>query len=367
MNDLRVISRPSTDGGASYNEAVARLRGALVASDHHAESQETIAAKDEVVARFGPSFRPGRVADITAEEFQAFLRFKNNRHWTGLERLGPRICADMDALRSALGLLVDEAEPLAERATRAVDMVTGMASAVSTAVLLVAYPDRYGVWNSTSEGGLKAVGLWPTFDRGASFGERYVAVNSVLVALAADVGTDLWTLDSLWWVIAQPEVSAGSADEGTEATSPTPDEDGEGLTGGRFGLERHLHEFLRDNWDEAPFGGEWALYSEPGVPEAGYEYPCGVGRIDLLARHRVTGDWLVVELKRGQTSDQTVGQVLRYVGWVRRHLAGDGETVRGVIVARGADDNLRYALDGAPGVDLKLYEVEFRLRDAPEL
>lgn len=366
MTDPHVIRNPSAPDGDAFNEAVVRLRSALADADRHDESRATIAARDEVLARFGPSFRPDRVGDLTAEEFRAFLRFRNNKHWNSLERLGPRICSDMAALRTALGLLVDETAPLADRATRAVDMVTGMASAVATAVLHVAYPARYGVWNSTSEGGLKAVGLWPAFDRGATFGERYEAVNGVLVALAAEVGTDLWTLDSLWWVMGQEPPDAGAEDEAAAPDEFVEDE-AEARSLSRFGLERHLHDFLRDNWDIGPFGEEWALHADPGNPEAGYEYPCGVGQIDLLARHRRTGDWLVVELKRGQTSDQTVGQVLRYVGWVRRHMAADGESVRGLIVARGADDRLRYALDGAPDVDLKLYEVEFRLRDAPAL
>src|SRR5262249_35976603 len=38
------------------------------------------------------------------------------------------------------------------------------------------------------------------------------------------------------------------------------------------------------------------------------------------------GRWLVIELKREQSTGQTVGQLLRYVGWVRRHLAGKEES-----------------------------------------
>jgi len=42
---------------------------------------------------------------------------------------------------------------------------------------------------------------------------------------------------------------------------------------------------------------------------------------------RTVPRWLVVEHKRNQTSDQTVGQLLRYIGWVKRHLAEDGDVV----------------------------------------
>jgi hypothetical protein len=59
--------------------------------------------------------------------------------------------------------------------------------------------------------------------------------------------------------------------------------------------------------------------------------------------------------------DQTIGQLLRYIGWVRKHLAGS-DPVQGMIICREADDALRYALNAVSNVDVKLYEVEFWLR-----
>jgi hypothetical protein len=105
-----------------------------------------------------------------------------------------------------------------------------------------------------------------------------------------------------------------------------------------------------------------AIQYEENGEEVGYEYVCEVGRIDLLARHRKRSEWLVIELKRNQSSDTTVGQVLRYMGWVRRQLAKPGDKVRGLIIAHQADSSIQYALDSAPDVALNLYEVEFRLR-----
>lgn len=135
----------------------------------------------------------------------------------------------------------------------------------------------------------------------------------------------------------------------------------------RFRLERYLHEFLRDNWDRTSLGAEWALYGDEGADEPGYEYPCAVGSIDLLAKHRTEPAWLVVELKRAQGSDQTVGQVLRYMGWVKQHLAQPGERVQGLVIAHESEAKLRYALLAAPGVDLMLYEVQFSLRPPEDL
>ena len=74
----------------------------------------------------------------------------------------------------------------------------------------------------------------------------------------------------------------------------------------------------------------------------------------------------MLELKREQSSDSTVGQVLRYMGFVREHVAAKGDAVEGVIIARVGDDKIRYALDMIPNVNLMLYEVEFRLKSTEE-
>jgi hypothetical protein len=339
-------------------EALVRLRQVLQSDAQ--DLRTIIAPRDEVLARFQPIFSPEHAPAITEDEFRSFLMFANNRHWP-LHRQGPKMCADMDRLRNALSLLLDESTPIQERLNRVVSSVPGMGRAVVTAILLVAYPEDYGVWNNTSEGALKSLGLWPTFDRGESFGGRYLKVNSVLRELAQTLGTDLWTLDATMWFVAR------DTQEGDDPARPLPQgsDDVAAPSAGdqRFGLERHLHEFLRDNWDRTSLGQEWALYTEDGDEEAGFEYPCGaVGRIDLLARHRTEPKLLVVELKRGQGSDATVGQVLRYMTYVRKHVAQPGEEVRGLVIAQEADDSLRYALAAVPDVELQLYQLQFSLR-----
>jgi hypothetical protein len=49
------------------------------------------------------------------------------------------------------------------------------------------------------EGNQEFHGYWPTFPRGASSGEKYEIINSVLLDLARDLDIDLWALDALWW------------------------------------------------------------------------------------------------------------------------------------------------------------------------
>lgn len=333
------------------SNVIGELRAALAGSKKSKISQDIVNPRDEVLARFQPVFSSENVVKITEEEFRSFLVLENNRHWSGLQRQGPKMCDDMDSLRTALSILVDEEREISSRLDEAIEKVIGMGKNIATAILLISQPDQYGVWNNRSEANLKRLGIWPAFERGESFGSRYVKVNQVLLHLRDVLHEDLWTLDALWWYLDQ-----GKTEEGDVQPNSLESEQ-------RFGLERHLHEFLRDNWSHVELSSDWDIYQEPGDDEAGYEYSCDVGRIDLLAKHKRKPHWLVIELKRNQTSDQTVGQLLRYVGWVKKNLAGEKEVVHGMIICREADEGLRYALSTVTNVSLKYYEVEFHLRE----
>jgi len=335
------------------DHAVERLRATLARAKQRENFQAGVEARDEVLARYQPIFTPQHLPDLTEEEFRSFLYFENNKHWTGLYRQVRPLTADMDALRRALALLLDERLPLAKRFDEALSRVKGLGKALATAILLVAYPDRYGVWNNTSESGLKILDIWPDFGRGTTVGQKYEVLNDILNRLATALDIDLWTLDWLWWELVQAEEKQDVSERDVSAE----------VYEQRFRLERHLHDFLASNWEQTELGREWVIYSEPGDEMAGCEYPTGVGRIDILARHKTRPIWLVVELKRGHSADQTLGQLLRYMGWVKRHLAGPGEEVRGLIIAADVDKNLLYALQAVDErrVSLMRYRVQFHL------
>ncbi|MBN1395455.1 MAG: DUF1016 family protein [Pirellulales bacterium] len=173
----------------------------------------------------------------------------------------------------------------------------------------------------------------------------------------------LWSLDALWYGIKS---NNGCEEANNEQEIEEANNEQEIVvnseTSQTFGLERHLHDFLYDNWDVLSIGKEWDLYEVDG-DIVGYEYDTkAIGKIDLLAHHKTEGRWLVVELKREQASDDTVGQVLRYMGWVKEHLATErNENVEGMIIARHSNERLRYALMYALGVTLKTYTVDFQL------
>jgi endonuclease NucS-like protein len=351
--------------------AVAQLRAMWRTYQEEREAAATlIRARDEVLARYQPIFSPEAIPSLSEEVFRDFLLFKNNRHWMALQRKGPLICADMPRLREALRVLLDESRPIEERLDKLVPrgkaFVPHLGKAILTPILLIASPDKYGVWNQISETAMRTLEVWPALDPKLSFGTRFRRVNDVILQLAQGVGVDLWTLDALWWrALTGKTVDAPApVDEDIETVGPTPTD--VPAAGGRFGLEQHLQEFLRDNWEHIGLGRFWKLYEEDGDPEAGFEYRCDVGRIDLLAKHRTEPRWLVIELKRDQTGDKTVGQVLRYMGWVKENLAAQKDLVEGLIIAKDFDEGIRYALRSTPSVRLQLYEVKFKLSEVAE-
>ena len=116
---------------------------------------------------------------------------------------------------------------------------------------------------------------------------------------------------------------------------------------GNLFLEKQLQEWLfrnlKENQLEALGYGKLELF-DPGLQEKkqGKYWTGAVGEIDMLLRS-ASDDLLVIELKR-ESSDRTVGQICRYVGWVEEALATDRSDVHGLILALSVDDSLRYAL-----------------------
>ena len=78
------------------------------------------------------------------------------------------------------------------------------------------------------------------------------------------------------------------------------------------------------------------------------------GRLDLLCED-ARGNYVVVELKKTQGTDQVVGQILRYMGWVKE--AYPQTNVRGIIVVGKKDEALRYAIKAAPDVEAKEFKL----------
>jgi hypothetical protein len=149
---------------------IGQLRARTVEFKKSIIYKQIVEPRDQVLARFQTMFSADHISELSADEFKSFLLFENNRHWTGLHRQGTRMCFDMTKLRLGLSTLLSEDIPLAKRLNEAIKDVHGMGKNIASAILLVAHPDKYGVWNNRSEAQMRQLGMWPTFERGDSFG-----------------------------------------------------------------------------------------------------------------------------------------------------------------------------------------------------
>jgi restriction system protein len=127
-----------------------------------------------------------------------------------------------------------------------------------------------------------------------------------------------------------------------------------------FALEKHLEDFLVKNWQQTELGKHYDIYEEDGEM-VGQQYPSDTGLIDILAISKDKKEILVVELKKGRATDTVVGQIQRYMGYVKEELAESYQTVRGVIIALEDDIRIRRVLSVAPNIDFYTYKISFNL------
>ena len=117
----------------------------------------------------------------------------------------------------------------------------------------------------------------------------------------------------------------------------------------KYRTEMELHVYLENNWEKTPFKAEWELCES-------HYHTDEVGEIDLLARHRKQNKYLVIELKKDRSTDTTVGQILRYMGWIKTEKKAEVEGL--IISAARKDKHLDYALTAASNIKLSMYYLE---------
>lgn len=127
-----------------------------------------------------------------------------------------------------------------------------------------------------------------------------------------------------------------------------------------FALEKHLEEYLIANWKQTELGRNFEIYQEEGE-NVGQQYPSDTGPIDILAISKDKKTILVVELKKGRASDNVVGQIQRYMGYVQEELAEKDQNVKGVIIAFEDDLRIKRALSVTSNIEFYRYQLSFKL------
>ncbi len=127
-----------------------------------------------------------------------------------------------------------------------------------------------------------------------------------------------------------------------------------------FAMEKHLEAFLVANWNQTDLSREFSIFEEDGEA-VGQQYATDAGSIDILAISKDRKKLLVVELKRGRATDVVVGQVLRYMGFVKEQIAEADQKVEGVIIALDDDKKMRWALMSVPSITFYRYQISFKL------
>jgi RecB family endonuclease NucS len=135
------------------------------------------------------------------------------------------------------------------------------------------------------------------------------------------------------------------------------DQDEETVPGSQFAFEADLRDYLAKNLSLLEAG--LALYEEEGI--TGIEFPAGGRFIDILAVAS-NRDLVVIELKVSRGYDKTLGQLLRYIGWIEENLADADRNVRGIIVAREISQDLRLATRKLSQIALFGYELSVSVR-----
>ncbi|MGD0518241.1 MAG: PDDEXK nuclease domain-containing protein [Thermoguttaceae bacterium] len=127
--------------------------------------------------------------------------------------------------------------------------------------------------------------------------------------------------------------------------------------------EYYLEDFIVSNFTKI-FKGKYQIYEEEGI--GGQQFDTKeAGKIDILALEPKSNSFVVIELKKGRSSDHVIGQILRYMGWVKENLCNTGQNVKGLIICHDPDPKLRYALSMTKDIHIRYYSVEFELREDP--
>ena len=129
---------------------------------------------------------------------------------------------------------------------------------------------------------------------------------------------------------------------GDSQSSPVVSNDSDIENPSEFVLEEHLEDFLVKNWTQTDLSEKYDIFEDDEF--TGRQYQTDTGPIDILAISKDRKELLVIELKKGRASDDVVGQIQRYMGYIKTEFLEEDQRVRGAIIALEDDLKIKRAL-----------------------
>ena len=126
-----------------------------------------------------------------------------------------------------------------------------------------------------------------------------------------------------------------------------------------FALESHLEHFIIENWEQTILAKDYDIFQDGEL--TGKQFQTDTGYIDILAISKDKKELLVIELKKGRASDSVVGQIQRYMGYIKDEFLETGQKVKGIIIALENDTKVKRALSVTSDIDFYQYKINFDL------
>lgn len=127
-------------------------------------------------------------------------------------------------------------------------------------------------------------------------------------------------------------------------------------------MEQLLEDFLEKNLEHLEKGLK-LYHDDNSIP--GRQYSTDIGIIDLLCIDK-DKKFVILEIKKEKGSDKTIGQITRYMGWIKKNLANNKE-VRGIVIVHEIDKKLDYSASVLRNVEVKYYKINLKFITKEEL
>ena len=92
------------------------------------------------------------------------------------------------------------------------------------------------------------------------------------------------------------------------------------------------------------------------------KFKTDTGEIDIFALSKDKKTFLVIELKKGRLIDKVVGQIQRYMGYIKQEIATDEQSVKGLIIGFEDSIALKRAISINPDIEYMIYKISFELQ-----